>query len=807
MPNVRGRQTSLSAGEVDPDLIGRDDLELYDTGAASLRNCEPRPAGLYRPRGGFRDAGLSYRTQMVAVAGGVPSTPGGRVAIQADFGSATEISAVDVRDILISAEHSDAFQIEYSDDAASWTAFGSTFDSGSNNVARSRRAALDPGQTVSARYWRCYMSAAASADFVSVVALDFFVEDGTESEVVGQDFAYDSDAAYALFLTAGHVDIYRNEVRVGSARLPYTSAQIPTVSDMQSLDTMVLFHVDVAPYRIYRQGGDSEWDFRDQAFENLPDVDFGDKTYTNGVNEKQEVWLENMTDNFERFTLQLGTETTGAIVFSATPATMVTRISDALQALDNVGSGNVTVTALTSPYNDVYEVEFTNDAGSRPWPIMVLRVWMLGSGDEVFDVNRTQTGEYGGEAIMSSTRGYPACGTFYQGRTILGGFRERPSSLLLSVTGDFFNFDTDIEEADGAFEARIDADQVKRIRRIYPGRNLQIFTDAAEFYVADRSISKDGPFSATIATRRGIEDGINVFELEGAVLFIQEGGEQLRGFIFSDAEQSYRSESLSVLSSHLLSSPVAMAHRQGGRTSDPDQLWVVNSDGTAAVMSAVLSQNFRAWWPVDTDGEIKALAVENNRTLYAAVKRQVNGAYVYRVEVYDAAELYDAGKTVTLGAPAETAAGFDHLEGKTVELWIDGAAGGEALVSSGSVALPFEGTEIRAGLGYPTEWTILPIRADIGGSVINRKKRIFEVALMVEGAGELEIAANGRPARRVPVRQYGVGGLGPVDSDLFTGEIRISGLIGYTLEGQFTISQAYRAPLEVRAAIYDARIN
>ena len=804
MPNVRANYTSLAAGELDPALLGREDLSFYDRAAADLHNFFPDPSGLGSPRGGFTDAGLNYRTQLTEVTG-TGSTPGGTVPRQIDLGSPTAVSAADIIDVIYTGELIDGYWVEYSDDAVTWTQFEGRCDFGSNGEARSRRQACDPGETVTARYWRVYQTPTAAGLFTSLADFDLWVENGTESAVAGFEFSYSSDADYAIFATDQNMDIYSAGVRVASVKIPHTSAQLATISDTQSLDTLLLFHGDVAPWRVFRQGLDAEWDWRTQAWEQVPDVDFGDKTYTNGTNEVQEIYFDGMTSGVERFTLQVGEELSGVITYSSTSATMISNIDTALEALDDVGSGGVTVTNIGT---DNYSIQFTGAlAGQRAWPLMASKLINPGTGDEVLQLTRTQEGKEGGEAIMSSVRGWPSCGTFYQGRTILGGFRDRPSSLLFSVVGDFFNLDTRIDQADGAFELRMDSDQVKRIRRLFPARHLQIFTDDAEFYIADRSISKTGAISATLATRRGIAEGFDVFELDGATLFVQEGGEAVRQFLFADSEQNYRADSVSLLSSHLMVSPVSWARVRGSQTNGPDRVWMARADGSAVVLTAMPSQQINAWHPVATDGLVKAFAVEGRSTVYAAIKRTIDGSPAYRIEIYDRDALYDGQKTVVLGAPASSAAGFDHLEGETIELWIDGHPGGTAVVASGSVALPFDGTTIKAGLGYDWRYTTLPLRAEgLGGSVMNRMKRLFSAVLSVTGAGAVQVAANGTGARTVPLRSYGPGGLGATDDDLFTGERRVEGLLGWSTAGQVTVSQPYRAPFSLRALLVNARI-
>jgi len=60
MPSTRTIQTSFSAGEVSPQLIGRVDLRDYRNGAATLRNMISKPTGAVRSRPGLRFVADAY---------------------------------------------------------------------------------------------------------------------------------------------------------------------------------------------------------------------------------------------------------------------------------------------------------------------------------------------------------------------------------------------------------------------------------------------------------------------------------------------------------------------------------------------------------------------------------------------------------------------------------------------------------------------------------------------------------------------------------------------------------------------------
>jgi hypothetical protein len=104
-----------------------------------------------------------------------------------------------------------------------------------------------------------------------------------------------------------------------------------------------------------------------------------------------------------------------------------------------------------------------------------------------FDTNAVVSGdwelEYGYEDSWSSTRGYPRSVTFHEGRLYFGGTKSRPSTLFGSRVADFFDFNPGQSLDDEGVEATLDTGTFNAIVDIFSGRNLQVFTTGAEFFV------------------------------------------------------------------------------------------------------------------------------------------------------------------------------------------------------------------------------------------------------------------------------------------------------------------------------------
>ena len=816
---------NLSAGELDPGLAARQDLSFYEKGLKAAKNILCRPKGGFEDRGGFVHVGkVRAELEAVSIPPGAVTVPsgtttittgpggdpiiivtdpvvpsGGGYVMQVDFGQAETIHLMDVFQFEVSgAAASEAWQVEYSDDAVSWTLWAGPWAS---DGEQSRRAGLEPGEAVSARYFRVYGLAAIAGRTFSAGEVRFWRESSTMSPVRLFGFSYDADVDYLMVQTDRNIEIYNDKSRVASVPVPHTAADLARVSREQDLDTLFLFHEDYAPLRVLRYGGDDEWDVPELELENIPREQFSGVTYTNGVNEVQEVLADRMTSGTDRFQLSYSGKETAGIVYDGDNSTTASNIQSALIALSNIGSGNVTV-ARTGV--NVFSVTFTGDLAQAPQPLMGFKFVSGGDGDEVLQVSRITEGQKGGEPIMSTSRGWPACGALFGGRLILAGLKSRPSTTLASVIGDLFNFDIELE-GDGALSFALN--DGGKIRAVYPGRSLAFFTDEAEYWLTDRVLVKGEPINFARSSERGISASVPPLMVDDRLVFVALDGRSVRDFAYSDPQQSFVAPDVSRLSSHLVRNPADWAAVRTGDHGGADLVAMANETGGATIVGVMGDEEFLAFHNWETDGTFLSFGVEGRGSLYAAIEREIDGVTARYLEHYDEDELYDAASVFT--DPGATLTGLDHLEGKSVELWLDGRPWPAQTVASGALTLPTAAgtvSEARVGLGFEVKAEILPpINAQTGGG-LGKVSRIFEVRATLTDTGNLACRANGLDDEYVfDLRDMGDGAFAAVDDVLFTGTARVAGLMGTQRNASLTLHQTFRAPLQVLALDLDVR--
>lgn len=744
-------QTNFTSGEIDRRLRARLDVAHYYSGVEYLRNIQILAQG-----GGTRRPGSLYRgtiwpvLQLRDISGMTVTAPnGGTVAnlydddtavrlttttnigtvnpyviakVDAGAGSVITPYAVDLRNFYTSggAVNAAGVEIQYSSDDVTYTTFGAggAFDSITTSGKNYRRSTNTP---VSARYWRVARIGATDLGVqkFELGELEFLEGTATLSNVKLIPFKFSTVQNYLCVATDRALAIYRNGVFQESVAIPHLSAQIADINHLQSLDTLHIFHKDVQPWRIERNGAHDEWVDLAQVFSNIIQYDFG----------------------------------------------------------------------------------------------------------------------AGAENVWSATRGWPRCGTYHLGRLYVGGSDQRPQTWWASKSGSFFDFNKGTGLDDEAFEGTLDTDDVATILNFNSGRHLQCFTTSAEFYfLPDKSPITPGTVDVRRTTTVGSEDGrgMGVVNVEGAVLFVQREGRAVHEFIYTDLENPYQTVNISLLSSHLIRTPVDFAIRKATSTTEGDLVLVVNTDGTLAVLNTLRSQEITGWSMWHTDGNYIAANVDFE-SIYAVVDRTIGGSTVRYLEEFSDDAYTDCAIQVTTGLPAALITGLDHIEGGVATLRLDSSQSLSKTVVSGQVTAEREAETIaEAGLAFPDckelvcqelitidglterEARII-IYADPAGtptgeqvwikdnpvdfrqdgtSTVGKLKRVVEADIPVHNTVDLYVGANNRPSKPVSFR-----GFGPALLDepppKFTGDVEVRGLQGYTKRGQLELSQRGPHPLHV----------
>ena len=503
-------------------------------------------------------------------------------------------------------------------------------------------------------------------------------------------FQFSDAQTYILLFTAGRMDVYRTDIKTLQATV--TSSPISNLTDdildeinwTQSADTLLLFHKDLETIKITRTSH-TTWTAVAAGFTNIPPHAFGDLTLTNPAG---------------TITADV---TSGIVTVTASGTPFLA--SHVGQFINTVKGGRIYITAQTSTsvIEGVIRIELE---GTDP----------INTGDWELEI--------GYEDVISATRGWPRSGTFHKSRLVLGGLGERPQTVLMSKIGFFFDFDIGEGLPDEAINITIDDDQVNIIRGVHSGRALSIFTSGGEFTISSDLNSALTPTSVADQLSKETRHGssrIRPVSVDGAIIFVERedpgdtgSGRIVRQFVFNEAEQSFNSPNISIFSQHLISNPIAMDIRSSTEGHPSNYLYMVNDNGTCAVLNSLREQDLLAWSLFETQGFFEDVAVSGNKTFFI-VKRSVDGVDVRFLEVLNTDNKLDGSITASSGSPTTAWSGFDHLDGEAVKIIGDSFILESETPSSGAITSSESVIALEAGFSFLARIRHLPLSVVIEG--------------------------------------------------------------------------------------------
>jgi hypothetical protein len=465
---------SFGKGVLDPGLRERIDLPHYYNSLAAAKNV------LVRPQGGcFRRPGtslvsdheleaLGYRKRLrrkllpLDVTGAMITTYNGGVAAnltdqneatafvtsavngsvfvlaEVDLGVAREVCFVDLVDFsCATGRWNGVVACEYWNGSA-WTAIAGAADArlgayyNLRTSARTRRFGAwpggDRGTPAVARSWRIVLYGAYGAGAITVGALRLWSESSELSPARVFSFAKSADITYQMVLSDRNIDVFQAQRYVASIPVPIDASQIDDIKRVQSLDTLMLFHPDIATRLVTRQGAHNEWHAGKAVWTNVPPLSSG-AAASGQQDQVADVTLGSIQPG-QSFVLWVEDVVTRPIAFAATggEAAIATALAAAL------GIAGIVVTRLPAETPN-YRLQFSGAAGGRHWAPVIARALTAGV---VTGYSIVQPGLKGtGGLLLEDATGWPGCGAIYQSRLFLGGFRATPQTVIGSVQNLF----------------------------------------------------------------------------------------------------------------------------------------------------------------------------------------------------------------------------------------------------------------------------------------------------------------------------------------------------------------------------------
>ncbi len=421
-------------------------------------------------------------------------------------------------------------------------------------------------------------------------------------------------------------------------------------------------------------------------------------------------------------------------------------------------------------------------------PIEITRTSDVAWNSTFITFTNIPTYDYGSglENVISIAKGWAKSVTFFGGRMVLGGLKSRPQTLLMSKVEAHYDLNTTTVNDDDGIDITMSDSNAVAIKNMYSGRNLQVFTSGGEFFISGNN---NVITPSNIGVQKSTSHGSGIvapLSVDGATLFFERNGKVLREFTYSDLQQTYAANDISILSSHLLNAPVAMAIRRSTNTDSANYLHVVNADGTIAVLNTLRQQELRAWSHFTTKGLFEEVSVVGS-DVYVVVKRTINNTTVRYIEKFDNNYYLDSGKIATNTTPTTSWSGFDNLIGETVKVIGDKFILDDVILNSGSFTSSQSVSEIEAGLEFSFSVQTLPADLTLGNKVMTGEyKRFVAANLRLNDSKDIIVKA-GTGSYKPAFQSFGTGVL-DTPAEKYNGWQKVS-LGGYSRAGQITITQ------------------
>jgi hypothetical protein len=652
-------------------------------------------------------------------------------------------------------------------------------------------------------------------------------------------FEFSSSERYVFALSNNRLDVFSTSgtlLTTITSGVPWTGAQLRQISYTQAADVMILCHPSWAP-RVVRRTGASSFTISTFAFDTSLDGNKIYQPYYKFADDTVTISVSAVSGTGRTITASSAVFTSayvGTIVRWKDVEILITAYTNATTLVGNIKgrlegsldinplrtlhtSDVVTVThalhgfatgqsVTISGSNGFAGITFAQINGTFSITVIDDNHYSYATGHNAnasedgggpsvkFTSSTTSTRDWS-EQTYSAINGYPGAVAFHESRLWFGGSSAVPDGLWASKIGLFFNFDVGEGLDDESIQITIGSEDISNVKHIVSNRDLQIFSATGEFFVprsGGQGLTTITPTNIRISrqTPFGSSD-VTPLPFDGATLFVQGSGKSVREFVYNDSANGYASTDITLLSSHLINSPIDMAVLFGSTVRGEQYALVVNNDGTMAVFNSARSENVAGWttWEFGTKAiNLFRSVCTLGESVFIAVQRNLT----YTLELLSDAEAFTVDSAVSLtGSSSVTWTLGSYYANTEVDVVSSNMYLGKFTANgSGVITLTDPVTKVIAGFTYPVEITTLPVHLQLPtGSLLGMPKRINRVLVGLNSTLSCVVSNNRLLLRQVTDDLS-------VAPALFTG-IKEFFLLGYNREAKVTITQDEPLPLRV----------
>ena len=561
-----------------------------------------------------------------------------------------------------------------------------------------------------------------------------------------------NSTSYTAYSSGGTV------ARVYEITIPYTSADLSKLQFAQDDDIMYIVHPSYAPRKLTRSGHTS-WTLSTITYDkdNWPPFMSANTNTTHTMHPSGATGSITVTSSTSFFTSGM----VGGYLRVVGGYIEITGYTSG-----TVISGTVISTVLTTPQTD----------------------WSIGA--------------------FHTAYGFPSAVTFYEQRLAYASTSQAPQTTWLSQTERYEHFKTGTADSDGLLYV-LATEKVCVIEWLFPSDRLILGTSYGPFNLGSGNDTE--PLTPTNVVVRKAKSGYKCSEIMPVtggdqLYYVQTYGRKIREYFYEFSSDAFKAQDITIISEHITSSGVVeMAYQQ----SPLNMIYCVLANGKMAVLTREADQQIFAWTKLTTDGTFENICCIPNRTggydeVYVVVKRTIGGVSRRYVEVFTAPFTDDTAQEDAFfvhsgltydGTATSTVTGLDHLEGKSVTVYADGAYQNNKTVSGGSITLDHASSVVQVGLGYDSIIKLQPVEyGSANGSAQAKWKRITDIFIRFYRSLGCSVGIESIQDD-VPFRSTN----DPMDTapPLFTGDKRVSFRGGWDRDQQIYIKHSLPAPCTI----------
>lgn len=410
-----------------------------------------------------------------------------------------------------------------------------------------------------------------------------------------------------------------------------------------------------------------------------------------------------------------------------------------MRAVVDLYNGAVEVNLTRYPYTHEGTAEITGYTSAKVVTVTV---------DEDFG-STDATKEYA-FGVWSEAYGYPSCSTFFQDRLVFAANSQYPHIIWMSRTGDYYNFGTEKVSGtvtdDSAVAVAVISREVFKINHIISAKDLLVLTNGNEWIISGSQIvTPANPPNPMVQTTRGSNECEPQF-IGNRAIYVQRRNGTVRDLGYTYESDNYTGDDLTQLAKNLVD---GYDLTDSAFQQEPNSvIYFVRSDGAVLCLTYIREQKVFGWSSLYTDGEYESVAnvvSDSKDTLYAVVKRTINGSTVRYIEVFDEQRdsatladyvMTDCSLVITNETATTALTGLAHLAGKTVQVIGDGRRQPDITIAAdGTAAIQDACTKVTVGLKYTAKGELPNVEMSLkDGTMQGRPKRVVEAYLRLKNS-------------------------------------------------------------------------